>query len=95
MDTLQDLRETIRTKRKSLKMRQEDLARIASVSLPTLKALEQGRIREIGFSKLTRILAALGLELRVQEANSGRPTLEQLRDEGEEVEWRFESGRMA
>ena len=81
METLGTIRAVIRTKRKSLGMRQGDLARIARVSLPTLKALEQGRTRELGFSKVTRLLAALGMELRVHEANLGRPTLDDLREE--------------
>jgi hypothetical protein len=43
--------------------------------------LEQGRAGEIGFSKLSRILAVLGLELRLAPAASVRPTLDDLRSE--------------
>jgi transcriptional regulator with XRE-family HTH domain len=68
-------------RRKQLGLRQSDLAHLAQISLPTLKALEQGKMHELGFAKVVRILAALGLELRLQEANHGRPTLDQLRAE--------------
>ena len=54
---------------------------MARVSLSTLKAMEQGRMPELGFSKVVRILAALGLELRLHAANQGRPTLDDLESE--------------
>ena len=81
METIDTIRTAVRTRRKALGLKQEDLARIAQVSLPTLKMLEQGHAREVGFQKISRILAALGLELRLQEGNLGRPTLDELRSE--------------
>jgi hypothetical protein len=36
---------------------------------------------ELGYSKITNILTALGLELKLQEASAGRPTLEELMEE--------------
>jgi transcriptional regulator with XRE-family HTH domain len=60
---------------------QTDLAERASVSRATLDALENGRAGELGFSKITRILAALGMELKLQESGSGRPTLDELMQE--------------
>ena len=36
---------------------------------------------ELGYSKVTNILAALGLELKLQEASASRPTLEELMEE--------------
>jgi hypothetical protein len=36
---------------------------------------------ELGYSKITNILAALGLELKLQEASASRPTLEELMEE--------------
>jgi transcriptional regulator with XRE-family HTH domain len=62
-------------------LRQSELALASRVSLPTLKALEQCRTAELGFSKLVRILAVLGLELKLQTANLGRPTLDDLQNE--------------
>ena len=71
----------IAERRKTLKLSQAALAKKASVSRATLDALENARAGELGFSKLTKLLAALGLELRLQEASSQRPTLDQLMQE--------------
>ena len=68
-------------RRKTLKLSQAALARKAGVSRATLDALENGRIGELGFSKVTRLLAALGLELTLQTASSQRPTLDELMQE--------------
>jgi transcriptional regulator with XRE-family HTH domain len=71
----------IAERRKTLKLSQAALARKAGVSRATLDALENGRAGELGFSKLTRLLAALGLELKLQTAVSQRPTLDELLQE--------------
>jgi transcriptional regulator with XRE-family HTH domain len=67
--------------RRSLKLTQAELARRAGLSRATVDALENGRTGELGFSKVTRLLAALGLELRVQPASNRRPTLDELIEE--------------
>ena len=67
--------------RKALKLSQAALARKAGVSRATLDALENGRAGELGFSKLTKLLTALGLELRLQPSVSHRPTLDELMQE--------------
>jgi len=67
--------------RKKLKLTQAELARKAGISRATLEALENGRAGELGFSKLTKLLAALGLELKLQAASSRRPTLDELLNE--------------
>jgi len=67
--------------RKRLKLTQAALSRKAGLSRATLDALENGRAGELGFSKLTRLLAALGLELKLQRAGSERPTLDELLQE--------------
>ena len=71
----------ISTKRRRLKWSQLDLAHKAHVSRATVDALENGRLGELGFSKLSNIMAALGLELKLHEAGLRRPTLEELREE--------------
>jgi transcriptional regulator with XRE-family HTH domain len=81
MESLESIRAAIVSKRKAFALRQQDLARLSHVSLPTIKALEQGRVAELGFNKVVRILAALGLELHLREANHGRPTLDDLTNE--------------
>jgi len=67
--------------RRKLHLSQAALARQAGISRATLDALENGRTGELGFSKISRLLAALGLELKLQTASSQRPTLDELLDE--------------
>jgi len=81
---LSSLGEQIAIKRKTLSLTQPMLAKKARVGLSTLDALENGRLGELGYSKITNILAALGLELKLQEAIAGRPTLEELMEEGQD-----------
>ena len=64
--------------RKQLKLSQTELSRKAGLSRATLAALENGRAGELGFSKVTRLLTVLGLELTLQTAISQRPTLDEL-----------------
>ena len=71
----------IADKRKTLGLTQRDLAKKAKVGLSTLDAVENGRLGELGFSKITNILTAIGLELTLREAGSDRPTLEELMEE--------------
>ena len=73
--------ERIAERRKMLKLSQAKLAGNAGVSRATLDALENGRAGEAGFSKISRLLAALGLALTVQTASSQRPTLDELMQE--------------
>ena len=68
----------IAERRKTLKLSQSELSRKAGLSRATLDALENGRAGELGFSKVTRLLAALGLELTLQTASAQRPTLDEL-----------------
>ena len=71
----------IAERRKMLKLSQAALAGKAGVSRATLDALENGRAGELGFSKLTKLLTVLGLELAIQTASSQRPTLDELMQE--------------
>lgn len=68
-------------KRRTLSLSQQALAQKARVSRATLDALENQRIGELGYSRITRILAALGLELKLQDALTRRPTLDEIRQE--------------
>ena len=70
--------------RKKRKLTQTALALKAGISRATLDALENGRSGELGFRKITRLLAALGLELKLQAATSHRPTLDELLKENRE-----------
>jgi transcriptional regulator with XRE-family HTH domain len=73
--------EQIARKRKELGLSQAALAKKAHVGRSTLDALENGRMGELGYTKINNILSALGLELRLQEVSSRRPTLEDLMSE--------------
>jgi len=73
---------SIATRRKAARLSQSELAKKAGVSRATLDALENGRCGELGYSKITRLLTALGLELKIQEAGTRRPTLDELLEEG-------------
>jgi len=81
MLTLIQIGETVATKRRALGLSQATLAKQARVGHSTLDAMENGRIGELGYSKITRILTALSLELTIQEAANRRPTLEELMEE--------------
>ena len=78
---LVSLGKEIARNRKKRKLSQAALSRQAGISRATLDALENGRAGELGFSKIARLLAALGLELTLQTARSQRPTLEELMQE--------------
>jgi transcriptional regulator with XRE-family HTH domain len=81
MLTLATLGSQIVARRKALHLSQSELARKASVSRATLDALENGRSGELGFSKVSKILSSLGLELKLQHATPRRPTLDELLEE--------------
>ena len=81
MLTLSSLGSQIAARRKSIRISQVELARRAGLSRATLDALENGRSGELGFTKISRILASLGLELRLRDAKPSRPTLDELLEE--------------
>lgn len=81
MLTLLSIGAQIAAKRKMLRLSQTELARKVSISRATVDALENGRSGELGFSKITKILSALGMELKLQETASRRPTLDELMEE--------------
>lgn len=81
MLSLSSIGEQIGPKRKEMGLTQAALANKARVSRGTLEALENGRLGELGYAKITRILSALGLELKLQGARARRPTLEELLNE--------------
>jgi transcriptional regulator with XRE-family HTH domain len=81
MLTLDSIGEQIAARRKTLGMSQAVLARKAAIGHSTLNALENNRIGELGFSKISKILSTLGMELKLQLTTSGRPTLVELMEE--------------
>lgn len=81
MLSLNNLASEIIARRKALRLSQSELALKAGISRATLDALENGRSGELGFSKISKILSSLGLELKLQEAKPRRPTLDELLEE--------------
>jgi transcriptional regulator with XRE-family HTH domain len=75
---LDEMGSQIAAARKLLDLGQRQLADRAGVSRATLEALENGRTTEIGYAKLARILAAVGLEMRLGSVSQERPTLDDL-----------------
>ena len=84
MIDLPALGERIAQQRKALKLTQTALANRAKVGRSTIDALENGRMTELGFTKIARILSALKLDIQLTEAARGRPTLEDLLKEDDD-----------
>jgi transcriptional regulator with XRE-family HTH domain len=81
MLSLHSIGERIAVRRKMLGLTQPALAKKARIGLSTLDALENGRLGELGYSRITNILSALGLELKLEKASASRPTLDELMEE--------------
>ena len=64
-----DLQATIRTRRKALKISQEDLAQMAEVGLATVKDIERGKSNP-SLATITRLLEVLGLEIKYVERDT-------------------------
>lgn len=66
MKTLVELAEAIKQRRRLLKITQEDLAEIASVSLRSLKSIETGKANPT-WNQMEKICEALGWEVELKE----------------------------
>jgi transcriptional regulator with XRE-family HTH domain len=84
MLTLSSIGEQIAVRRKTLGLSQAVLAKQAKVGHSTLDALENGRLGELGLSKIIKLLSILGMELKIQETSGRRPTLEELMKEDQD-----------
>jgi transcriptional regulator with XRE-family HTH domain len=73
MLTLSSIGARIAAKRRVLGLTQSRVARQASVGRSTLDALENARIAELGYAKITRILSALGMEFELQDRRGSTP----------------------
>ena len=63
--SLKDLGEQVRLRRKAVGLAADEAAAMAGVSRRLLLELEQGTRSNVGFSKVLRILALLGLRVEV------------------------------
>ena len=84
MLTLSSIGKQIAVRRKTLGLSQAALAKQAKVGHSTLDALENGRLRELGLSKIIKLLSVLGMDLKIQETSRRRPTLEELMEEDQD-----------
>lgn len=64
MDNLTDISKAIKTRRKLLKLTQDELAEISRISVRSLKAIELGKGNP-GISQLNKVLDTLGLKITI------------------------------
>lgn len=77
---LAELGPVLKEARKRAGLSQQELAQPLGMSRATISAIERGRCKEIGFSKLAALLDIVGLGLIVSP-HKGRPTIDDLRAE--------------
>lgn len=80
MQTLAELGEAVSTRRKSLGLKQSDVALRSGITRESLVRFERGQVAEFGSRKLLAVLAALGLEMSFTEVGMSG-TLDELRRE--------------
>lgn len=80
MQTLAELGAAVATRRKALKMSQNEVASRTGLSRETLVRFERGQLGEFGSRKLLTVLAALGMEISFAESGIAG-TLDELRRE--------------
>lgn len=66
-----DLAERVRSRRKQLRLTQQELADLAGISLRAVNQLESGS-SSMSFTKLMEILSVLGLTLKLEVIPIGR-----------------------
>ena len=80
MQTVLELGEAVAARRRSLGLKQGDVAVRAGVTQEALSRFERGKLAEFGSRKLMAVLAVLGMELQFAERGvSG--SLDELRRE--------------
>ena len=80
MQTVLELGEAVAARRRSLGLKQGEVASRAGVPQESLSRFERGKLAEFGSRKLLAVLAVLGMELQfVEEGVSG--SLDELRRE--------------
>ena len=80
MQTILDLGERVATRRRSLGLKQGEVAARAGVTQETLSRFERGKAAEFGSRKLLAVLAVLGMELQLTEMGASG-SLDELRRE--------------
>jgi HTH-type transcriptional regulator / antitoxin HipB len=78
MRTLQEVGVAVATTRRTLRLKQKDVAAQAGISPESLLRLERGQLAEFGARKLLAVLAVLDLELTFKKAGTSG-SLDELR----------------
>ena len=80
MQTLVELGEAVAQRRRTLHLKQSEVAQRSGLTREAFLRFEKGQVSEFGSRKLLAVLAVLGLELTFTEAGSAG-TLDELRRE--------------
>lgn len=80
MQTVNELGEAVAARRRSLGLKQGDVAAQAGVAQAALSRFERGKLAEFGSRKLLAVLAVLGMELQFVEMETAG-SLDELRRE--------------
>ena len=80
MQTLRELGEAVASRRRSLRLKQGEVAARAGLSQESLSRFERGKSAEFGSRKLLAVLAVLGMELQFTELGASG-SLDELRRE--------------
>ncbi len=80
-----DVGDLVRETRRQKKMTQAELAEKSGVSRVRIVQLERGEVFDMTWSNVTSLLEALELSLRIGEANAGRPVLEDIQEQKDDL----------
>ena len=80
MQTVLELGEAVAARRRSLGLKQGEVATRAGITQEVLSRLERGKSAEFGSRKLLAVLAVLGMELQLTEIGASG-SLDELRRE--------------
>ena len=80
MQTVPELGDAVAARRRSLGLKQGDVAARAGVTQESLSRFERGKLAEFGSRKLLAVLAVLGMELKFAEVGASG-SLDELRRE--------------
>jgi HTH-type transcriptional regulator / antitoxin HipB len=82
MQTLQELGQALASHRRTLGLKQADVAQQAGITAESLSRFERGRSAEFGTRKLLAVLAVLGMELDIVTTGQSGTLDELLRERG-------------